>query len=50
MRLWFGVGIKRYTTLAGATVELIELWFGVGIKRYTTEMQHKATILSCGLV
>ena len=35
-RLWFDVGVKRYTT-AAFVVHLDEaLWFDVGVKRYTT--------------
>ena len=34
--LWFGVGIKRYTTETGLLQRGKRLWFGVGIKRYTT--------------
>ena len=34
--LWFDVGIKRYTTLAGGAKYVSKLWFDVGIKRYTT--------------
>ena len=35
-RLWFDVGIKRYTTeLPIARIAQL-LWFDVGIKRYTT--------------
>ena len=36
-RLWFDVGIKRYTTSCKATSLEVSLWFDVGIKRYTTE-------------
>ena len=35
-RLWFDVGIKRYTTIIGTLTEEVQLWFDVGIKRYTT--------------
>ena len=35
-RLWFDVGIKRYTTLAQIWLYGDTLWFDVGIKRYTT--------------
>ena len=40
MKLWFDVGIKRYTTCTFTHVELEELWFDVGIKRYTTFVYH----------
>ena len=36
MKLWFDVGIKRYTTKRLVFFIGIELWFDVGIKRYTT--------------
>ena len=35
-KLWFDVGIKRYTTFTIATPANGVLWFDVGIKRYTT--------------
>ena len=35
-RLWFDVGVKRYTTGWFAYSSLGELWFDVGVKRYTT--------------
>ena len=35
-KLWFDVGIKRYTTEQGKAITDIKLWFDVGIKRYTT--------------
>ena len=35
-RLWFDVGIKRYTTNSGIGKSVASLWFDVGIKRYTT--------------
>ena len=35
-KLWFDVGIKRYTTLSEIKKALGWLWFDVGIKRYTT--------------
>ena len=37
-RLWFDVGIKRYTTLTTSMGPRRELWFDVGIKRYTTQV------------
>ena len=36
-KLWFDVGIKRYTTFLYYNLFHKELWFDVGIKRYTTE-------------
>ena len=36
-RLWFDVGIKRYTTRTSSEPFFLVLWFDVGIKRYTTE-------------
>ena len=36
-RLWFDVGIKRYTTGGNLAKEDSQLWFDVGIKRYTTK-------------
>ena len=38
MKLWFDVGIKRYTTRAEIERMQSELWFDVGIKRYTTRI------------
>ena len=35
-RLWFDVGIKRYTTISAQKCVNYQLWFDVGIKRYTT--------------
>ena len=35
-RLWFDVGIKRYTTTDKMFITIKRLWFDVGIKRYTT--------------
>ena len=35
-KLWFDVGIKRYTTAALCERVKDRLWFDVGIKRYTT--------------
>ena len=35
-RLWFDVGIKRYTTFVRKSKNRNMLWFDVGIKRYTT--------------
>ena len=35
-KLWFDVGIKRYTTNISWEPGVDMLWFDVGIKRYTT--------------
>ena len=35
-KLWFDVGIKRYTTTLQRYIFCSKLWFDVGIKRYTT--------------
>ena len=35
-RLWFDVGVKRYTTRKPKPKESAALWFDVGVKRYTT--------------
>ena len=35
-KLWFDVGIKRYTTNSLQISLSNTLWFDVGIKRYTT--------------
>ena len=35
-RLWFDVGVKRYTTVSTLKKLERELWFDVGVKRYTT--------------
>ena len=40
VRLWFDVGIKRYTTARRRALAHTALWFDVGIKRYTTDMQE----------
>ena len=37
-RLWFDVGIKRYTTSQAFEDCVNVLWFDVGIKRYTTRL------------
>ena len=37
-KLWFDVGIKRYTTQFLYNDILFQLWFDVGIKRYTTRL------------
>ena len=49
-RLWFDVGIKRYTTAPPSVVEELKLWFDVGIKRYTTFIILLKTFYSCGLM
>ena len=36
-KLWFDVGIKRYTTKKTSDRKEQKLWFDVGIKRYTTD-------------
>ena len=35
-RLWFDVGVKRYTTRLALLLDERLLWFDVGVKRYTT--------------
>ena len=40
-RLWFDVGIKRYTTTCAETKPAGKLWFDVGIKRYTTYLTQE---------
>ena len=46
-RLWFDVGIKRYTTRTSSEPFFLVLWFDVGIKRYTTTSANKVS--SCML-
>ena len=41
-KLWFDVGIKRYTTPCAVFEMNPGLWFDVGIKRYTTD-KHSVT-------
>ena len=48
--LWFDVGIKRYTTVAGVSLEGQRLWFDVGIKRYTTKRFQQLKEQRCGLM
>lgn len=36
-KLWFDVGIKRYTTQLNLLIALAGLWFDVGIKIYTID-------------
>ena len=50
IRLWFDVGIKRYTTCTVAEHLAIMLWFDVGIKRYTTFLLSPILSLGCGLM
>ena len=49
-RLWFDVGIKRYTTRPADHLNVLELWFDVGIKRYTTSDDVPYSPISCGLM
>ena len=49
-RLWFDVGIKRYTTLFIPSLRVTVLWFDVGIKRYTTDHHPYQEGSSCGLM
>ena len=49
-RLWFDVGIKRYTTDHGTGRLEKRLWFDVGIKRYTTILNEDSSLTSCGLM
>ena len=49
-RLWFDVGIKRYTTQNAGTWLRSELWFDVGIKRYTTYRGRTKASRGCGLM
>ena len=49
-RLWFDVGIKRYTTFPLTATRLQLLWFDVGIKRYTTFILRMAANRCCGLM
>ena len=50
MKLWFDVGIKRYTTLCTQIKETKTLWFDVGIKRYTTSFIYLYDGTGCGLM
>ena len=38
-KLWFDVGIKRYTTVVGGAKSVRSCGLSVGIKRYTTNMK-----------
>ena len=49
-RLWFDVGIKRYTTQKLEVYQRFVLWFDVGIKRYTTSVGSRPSNWSCGLM
>ena len=49
-RLWFDVGIKRYTTVRHHYGEAVQLWFDVGIKRYTTCAATNLPLPCCGLM
>ena len=49
-RLWFDVGIKRYTTNPQHPQNGVGLWFDVGIKRYTTEIAEGVAVVGCGLM
>ena len=49
-KLWFDVGIKRYTTSPSVSHPCRELWFDVGIKRYTTHNSEELTVNGCGLM
>ena len=50
MRLWFDVGIVRYTTSILMGIRQRKLWFDVGIVRYTTFNWAGITLFSCGLM
>ena len=50
VKLWFDVGIKRYTTQGFPRAEASKLWFDVGIKRYTTQYEKLSAFISCGLM
>ena len=50
IRLWFDVGVKRYTTMSKIMNKLSELWFDVGVKRYTTQANYMCYKHSCGLM
>ena len=49
-KLWFDVGIVRYTTLQEMHIVQIWLWFDVGIVRYTTFKLHPLLLVCCGLM
>ena len=50
VRLWFDVGIKRYTTARRRALAHTALWFDVGIKRYTTDDSNGEEEKGCGLM
>ena len=50
VKLWFDVGIKRYTTIDFTTNMVWGLWFDVGIKRYTTGNSFHNPGNRCGLM
>ena len=49
-RLWFDVGIVRYTTYGLFDDEVKALWFDVGIVRYTTGSRGQRNHRGCGLM
>ena len=49
-KLWFDVGIKRYTTTGVPETPASGLWFDVGIKRYTTLLTNYIALGGCGLM
>ena len=49
-KLWFDVGIKRYTTSSSTSKLRPLLWFDVGIKRYTTTIDNINKFKGCGLM
>ena len=49
-KLWFDVGIKRYTTNNKEILGVNGLWFDVGIKRYTTITPMPQLRMRCGLM
>ena len=49
-RLWFDVGVKRYTTVGLGGLAAIRLWFDVGVKRYTTLSIRLIAAPCCGLM
>ena len=49
-KLWFDVGIKRYTTTGSYETNKLTLWFDVGIKRYTTVDGLLQVLQGCGLM
>ena len=49
-RLWFDVGVKRYTTVREVSEHRRPLWFDVGVKRYTTLAKLHGKRKSCGLM